>query len=46
MPRTAVRPRTGASCDPTSDVAGSSGYLPGCNGSGDLVSPYEYHIEN
>ena len=33
--RTAVRPRTGASCDATSDVGVSSGYLPGCNGSGD-----------
>jgi hypothetical protein len=26
---------TGASCDATSDVGVSSGYLPGCNGSGD-----------
>ena len=33
--RTAARPRTGASCDATSDVGVSSGYLPGCNGSGD-----------
>jgi hypothetical protein len=33
--RTAARPRTGASCDATSDVGASSGYLPGCNGSGD-----------
>ena len=33
--RTAVRPRTGASCDATRDVGVSGGYLPGCNGSGD-----------
>jgi hypothetical protein len=37
--------RTGVSCDATSDVGLSSGYLRGCNGSGDW-SRYEYHIEN
>ena len=33
--RTAIRPKTGASCDDTSDVGVSNGCLPGCSGSGD-----------
>jgi hypothetical protein len=33
--RTAIRPKTGASCDDTSDVGVSNGCLSGCSGSGD-----------